>query len=478
MVNAAGLVLAKAVPVERLSAFVDSGLGSAPVWDVFTVDAGIAFTDTVSAVGDRRLRIDPDALAVLGGSRSGSGSASEWNPSGGVGGVPLGDGLAWAPTDIVTQDGEPVPTCPEPRRSGRSRTGSPPPVCRRWSAIELELVLVQPDGSALEAGSWVPVRDQRPARPRGVRRRPGEQLRGGRGTARAVARRVRPAQFEISLPPAGPLEAADDVVLVRVVIGRVARRHGLRASFSPSPVRGGGRQRRAQPFLLGPRRCASCSRVAPDRTASPARAAAHRRPAPRCPASRRCWVVRSSRVPGCGPGFWSGAFPCWGRENREAAVRFLEATPGNPHGANVEVKPVDPSANPYLSSAAVLGGARRHRRGADLPAEVAPSEPGRPRPTASPPGSRCCRPTSRPSSTRSTVVGPGRRLLGDRHRAAVSPYAAGSSDRYGGRAGRRGGRTVPPRLVDSDDWGAPPGSPSMWRRCRWSTTTCHGPFRE
>ncbi len=31
------------------------------------------------------------------------------------------------------------------------------------------------------------------------------------------------------------------------------------------------------------------------------------------------------------------------------------AAPGNPHGGNVEVKIVDPSANPYLASAAILG---------------------------------------------------------------------------------------------------------------------------
>ena len=29
--------------------------------------------------------------------------------------------------------------------------------------------------------------------------------------------------------------------------------------------------------------------------------------------------------------------------------------PGNPHGANVEVKVVDPSANPYFATAAILG---------------------------------------------------------------------------------------------------------------------------
>jgi glutamine synthetase len=55
------------------------------------------------------------------------------------------------------------------------------------------------------------------------------------------------------------------------------------------------------------------------------------------------------------PGHWAGAYACWGTENREAAVRFLAGGPGNPHGANVEVKIVDPSANPYFASAAILG---------------------------------------------------------------------------------------------------------------------------
>ncbi len=55
------------------------------------------------------------------------------------------------------------------------------------------------------------------------------------------------------------------------------------------------------------------------------------------------------------PGHWSGAYVCWGVENREAAVRFLIGGPSNPQGANVEVKVIDPSANPYFATAAMLG---------------------------------------------------------------------------------------------------------------------------
>ena len=71
------------------------------------------------------------------------------------------------------------------------------------------------------------------------------------------------------------------------------------------------------------------------------------------------------------PGNWAGAYACWGTENREAAVRFVKGGPGAAHGGNVEVKIVDPSANPYLASAAILGLALDGiRRNATLPPET------------------------------------------------------------------------------------------------------------
>jgi glutamine synthetase len=70
------------------------------------------------------------------------------------------------------------------------------------------------------------------------------------------------------------------------------------------------------------------------------------------------------------PGNWAGAYVCWGTENREAAVRFVKGGPGSP-GGNVEVKVVDPSANPYLASAAILGLALDGiKRQAALPPEI------------------------------------------------------------------------------------------------------------
>ena len=96
------------------------------------------------------------------------------------------------------------------------------------------------------------------------------------------------------------------------------------------------------------------------------------------------------------PGNWAGVYACWGTENREAAVRFVKGGPGNPRGGNVEVKVVDPSANPYFASAAILGLALDGiQRKAALPPETTTDPANSPIPTASAPGS-CVLPRPRP----------------------------------------------------------------------------------
>jgi len=55
------------------------------------------------------------------------------------------------------------------------------------------------------------------------------------------------------------------------------------------------------------------------------------------------------------PGMWSAAFAAYGLDNREAAVRLASPVAGAESAtANVEIKPVDVTANPYLALAAVL----------------------------------------------------------------------------------------------------------------------------
>jgi glutamine synthetase len=55
------------------------------------------------------------------------------------------------------------------------------------------------------------------------------------------------------------------------------------------------------------------------------------------------------------PGMWASAYVSYGPDNREAAVRLASPVAGAESAtANIELKPVDVTANPYLALAAVL----------------------------------------------------------------------------------------------------------------------------
>ena len=55
------------------------------------------------------------------------------------------------------------------------------------------------------------------------------------------------------------------------------------------------------------------------------------------------------------PSSWAGAYCCWGLENREAALRMITGSTGSSAwAANLEVKCIDLTANPYLVLAGLL----------------------------------------------------------------------------------------------------------------------------
>src|SRR6185312_12750545 len=179
-----------------------------PVWHVFTIDqTGIVFSEALGVVGDQRVRIDLAGLRIL------------------------GDGLAWAPGGFFNQDGSADPYC---SRQALLRIEERL-VARGLDAVighEIEFVLVGPDGTRLPSTLWAQyglagvleyegfVRDVIDAASRsgvGI-----EQFHPEYGLN----------QFEISLAPLSPVAAADQLVLMRLIIGRAARRHGSRVSFS------------------------------------------------------------------------------------------------------------------------------------------------------------------------------------------------------------------------------------------------------
>jgi glutamine synthetase len=341
VVDPAGVIRSKQVPAHRAGAFHVGGMGAAPCWNVFCVDNAIAFTPRFGVVGDMRLRADLTALRVL------------------------GDGLAWAPAEMFDQDGSPAPACTRGLLR-RTVAGLAEQGLDARLGCEVEMVLTPRGGPAWSAYGLGPVLDVEAyvfdllaaADRAGL---PIEQIHAEYGES----------QLEFSLAPTDPLTAADHVVLARVLACRVARRHQIAVSFSPLPFAGGGGNgahqhlsltRDGAPLLSGG--------TGPHGLTDDGGAAIGGVIAglPELIAVFAGSVLSPHRLQ---PGYWSGAFACWGLENREAAVRLCAATRGNPHGASVELKCIDPSANPYLAAATFLGLALEGLAGGTpLPLEV------------------------------------------------------------------------------------------------------------
>lgn len=146
----------------------------------------------------------------------------------------VGDGLAWAPAAFYGQDGTPVPACAR-GTLGRIEAALTEAGVEAQIGHEIEFLLVDPGGGRLPAALWAQyglagvldyeafIRDVNSS-----------------ATAAGIAiEQFHPEyganQFEVSLAPHSPVAAADQLVLMRLIIGCAARRHGLRISLSPTP---------------------------------------------------------------------------------------------------------------------------------------------------------------------------------------------------------------------------------------------------
>lgn len=347
VVNPAGLIHAKTVPLRRMGSFADPGLGASPVWHVFTIDqAGIVFGTQTGVVGDQRIRIDLNGLRIL------------------------GDGLAWAPGSFFAQDGSPDPYCSR-GALGRMEERLTAAGLDALVGHEMEFVLVGPDGSRLPAHLWAQYGLAGVLEFEGFVRDVTEAATASGVVIEQFHPEYGANQFEISLAPQTPVTAADQLILTRILVGRAARRYGLRVSLSPVPFAGSVGSGAHQHFSLqhdGVPLFSGGSGAAGMTPKGEAAVAGLVAGLPQAQGVLSGSILSGLRMQ---PGHWSGATVCWGTENREAAVRFLSGGPGNPYGANVEVKIVDPSANPYFATAAILGLALDGiERGLPIPPEV------------------------------------------------------------------------------------------------------------
>lgn len=350
--NPNGLLLAKSVPVQRADAFVETGLGASPTWHGFTIDqGGIAITDTITPVGDQRLRLDPDAVRIL------------------------GDGLAWGPAQFVTQDGDPVDEC------GRSTLARVERSLQEQGITalvghELEFQLAAADGSPLPTTGWAPYSLQGLLQHEDFIRELYRMAEIAGLQLEQVHAEYAMRQFEFCLAPQTPVAAADSLALARLIVQRAARVTDLSVSFSPKPRATDAGNGAHQHFSLtrdgrplfsdgdGPRALTSDGGSAIGRVV---------KLLPEMQAVLAGSILSATRM---APGTWAGAHAAWGLENREVAVRLIAATPSNPCGAHVEVKIIDPSTSGYIASAAVLAAMLEGiTAGTPLPAE-ATQDPG------------------------------------------------------------------------------------------------------
>ncbi|KYC35088.1 glutamine synthetase [Scytonema hofmannii PCC 7110] len=162
-----------------------------------------------------------------------------------------------------------------------------------------------------------------------------------------------PGQHEISMRYTDALQAGDWQIAFRETVKAIAYRHNLTASFLPkifSDAAGSGCHIhfslwRDEKNLLGdPQGICGLSPIALQFIAG----ILHHLPALMALTTPSTNSYRRIR-----PHSWSGAFRCWGLDNREASVR-VPSDPSLNCPSHLELKTVDASANPYLALGAVI----------------------------------------------------------------------------------------------------------------------------
>ena len=169
-------------------------------------------------------------------------------------------------------------------------------------------------------------------------------------------------QHEIAIRYAPALRAADNHVLYRETVRGVAFRHGLWASLAPKPIpdqAGNGTHLHASLTSLADAGSAGGTAVFADPAdrygLSPVGYQFIGGLLAHLPAlvALTCGSVNSYRR--LQPQFWSSAFACYGMDNREAAIRICSPLRGDATSSvNLELKPSDSSANPYLALGAFI----------------------------------------------------------------------------------------------------------------------------
>ncbi|QOR68647.1 type I glutamate--ammonia ligase [Cytobacillus suaedae] len=162
---------------------------------------------------------------------------------------------------------------------------------------------------------------------------------------------VAPGQHEIDFKYANALKACDDIQTFKLVVKTIARKHGLHATFMPKPlfgVNGSGMHCNVSLFSNGKNAFYDTSGNLELSDTARQFIAGVLKHAPGFTAVTNPTVNSYKRLV---PGYEAPCYVAWSARNRSPLIR-IPASRGV--STRVEVRSVDPAANPYLAMAVLL----------------------------------------------------------------------------------------------------------------------------
>ncbi|MGK8505147.1 glutamine synthetase [Nocardia asiatica] len=334
-VDNAGITRVKAVPEQRLDHASRYGVGVSPCFETFAFDDLMAVGRYLGGP-DGDLRLIPDLTRMTG--------------------LACQPGWAWAPADKYTQDGARFAACQRhfaARQADAARVAG----LRLSMAFETEWSVGRADDTdgftpAIHGPAYGMVRLGQVADYAAdlvaVLDRQGI-------TVDQFHPEYAPGQLELSIEPSEPVAAADDAVLVRHTIRQVSAQHGWRALLAPC-IEPGGTGSGAHLHLSvhddrGPLLAGGDGPHGMRPTGEAFLAGILRE----LPALVAVGAGNPASFLRLEPSRWAGVWQCWGRETREAALRFVTGVRGTEDwAANAEIKCFDATGNPYLIVGSVI----------------------------------------------------------------------------------------------------------------------------
>ena len=341
-----GIIRGKATHVSGLEARMASGIGHTVAMMAMNMLDHLQPVEGMGPVGEVRIVPDPETYVAL----------------------PYAPGAAAMASDLVRLDGQPWEACARTFLKQAIAELAAEGYALR-AAFEPEFTLGQrepdPDGGP---DRLVPADDSLCYSSTGFQRAHDfvldlvQALEAQRLEVEHYYPELGHGQQEVVIRHAPALRAADNHLLYRETVRGVAFRRGVWASLAPKPIpdqAGNGTHLHGSLFELGPDGGPTGRNVFADASDRYGLSElgyhfiggllAH------LPALTALTCGSANSYRRLAPQMWSSAYTVYGMDNREAAVRIASVLRGDPASSvNLELKPSDSSANPYLALGAFI----------------------------------------------------------------------------------------------------------------------------